>query len=238
VISLCLCGFIYSFRGGLKVYFNQKAFFSTQSAEMKFKLILLLLIFISSCQGSESLYFVFLHSNPDKEIIPQDSVMSLQTAHIANITRLSEDGVMKAAGPFEGGGGLFILRASDQPELDSLLLTDPAIAAKRFRIETHPMEITGGKFCPQDTSFTMVSYHFIILNKPDNKIIKDIEDQWDKNQVDRILKFKFTDTHHEGFILNPVIADKIDSIVGRVIPESSVYFSRKLWIAKETFECK
>ncbi len=73
--------------------------------------LLLGLFIITSAQAqSNKLFFVFLNSNPDKAILDADKAEQLQSAHLKNIERLAIEGIMKAAGPFEGGGGMFILK--------------------------------------------------------------------------------------------------------------------------------
>jgi len=65
----------------------------------------------------------------------------LQEGHLANINRLYNEGKIKVAGPFGGGGdwlGLFIFDCPTQKEVDSLLKTDPAIGAGRLKYDIKP----------------------------------------------------------------------------------------------------
>lgn len=69
---------------------------------------------------------------------------SVQAGHMANIRRMADLGVLRAAGPFENGGvlrGLFVFAPSPDgtnADLDSLLVGDPAIAEGRLvcRLDT------------------------------------------------------------------------------------------------------
>ena len=60
---------------------------------------------------------------------------------MANINRLYYDGKIKVAGPFGDDGiwrGIFIFDCPDRQEVETLLKTDPAIAAGRLSYEIHP----------------------------------------------------------------------------------------------------
>lgn len=85
-------------------------------------------------------YFVLLKAGPNRN---QDSVTAakIQAGHMANIGRLYRDGKLKVAGPFgdDTGGwqGIFIFDCPKE-ELETLLKTDPAIAAGRLIYEIRP----------------------------------------------------------------------------------------------------
>lgn len=73
----------------------------------------------------------------------QDSAtaVKLQEGHMANITRLYNEGKIKVAGPFGDNGnwrGIFIFDCETKEEVEQLLNTDPAIAAGRLAYELHP----------------------------------------------------------------------------------------------------
>ena len=66
---------------------------------------------------------------------------NLQKGHMDNISRLYYDGKLKVAGPFGDNGdwrGIFIFDAETREEVDSLLKTDPAIAAGRLKYDIRP----------------------------------------------------------------------------------------------------
>lgn len=89
-------------------------------------------------QAQEGYYFLFLNSNPSKPELSKSAVDSLQKAHIDNIGRLARENKLLVAGPFEGGGGLFILNTSEFHEAQNWILTDPAIQAGRYLLELMP----------------------------------------------------------------------------------------------------
>jgi len=105
--------------------------------------------------------FVFLNSKPDKAKISEEQEQELQTSHRANINRLVKEGKMIVAGPFEGGGGIFILKTSEVSEARGWLETDLAIRANRWDIELFPVSFNHGGACKTHESFEMVKYKFI-----------------------------------------------------------------------------
>jgi len=96
-------------------------------------------------------YFVLLLSGANRN---QDSATAahIQEGHMANMTRLYKAGKLKVAGPFGDDNsnwrGLFIFDCARE-ELESLLKTDPAIAAGRLTYEIHTWyTMANGSFKP------------------------------------------------------------------------------------------
>ena len=85
-------------------------------------------------------YFVMLTAGKNRT---QDSLTAakIQEGHMANITRLYNDGKLKVAGPFGDDGkwvGIFIFDCASKEEVENLLVTDPAIKSGRLAYEIHP----------------------------------------------------------------------------------------------------
>lgn len=78
----------------------------------------------------------------------QDSATAakIQEGHMANMTRLYNEGKLKVAGPFGDDGnwrGIFIFDSGaagceTKEDIEQLLKTDPAIASGRLGYEIHP----------------------------------------------------------------------------------------------------
>ena len=81
--------------------------------------------------------------------------------HMANINRLAEEGKLISAGPFEGGGGIFILNTTSIDEAKQWLSTDPGVKANRWNIEILPYEPRIGSICTVNEPYEMVTYQFI-----------------------------------------------------------------------------
>jgi uncharacterized protein YciI len=96
-------------------------------------------------------FFVMLTAGKNRN---QDSATAakIQEGHLANITRLYNEGKLKVAGPFGDRGGwigLFILDCADKAEAEQLVQTDPAIQSGRLAYEIHPWYTAPmGSFAP------------------------------------------------------------------------------------------
>jgi uncharacterized protein YciI len=106
--------------------------------------------------------FVFLHKRTDLPQLPKEEVDKIMSGHMANIERLASEGKLIAAGPFDGGGGLFIFRpSSTAEEVKGWLSTDPGVVAQRWKVEILPYAPFHGGVCTVGEQYEMVSYDFI-----------------------------------------------------------------------------
>jgi len=124
--------------------------------------ILLLII----CTGIDSIsqgrkVFVFLNSKPAKEKLSEVETADLMKLHLANIEKLVSEGKLIVAGPFDGGGGIFIFNTDKVSQTKEWLATDPAVRANRWDIEMFPVEFTKGGGCLAKEPYEMVTYNFI-----------------------------------------------------------------------------
>lgn len=93
--------------------------------------------------------------------MPKEQLDKLMEGHMANITRLAKEGKLIAAGPFEGGGGIFVLNTTSIDEAELWLSTDPGVKANRWDIEILPYKPRIGSVCTVSEPYEMVSYNFI-----------------------------------------------------------------------------
>jgi uncharacterized protein YciI len=131
---------------------------------MKFTLPLLLISLISfsiSAQDDHGYTFVFLNKNPDAEKLSEQASAKIMEGHMANINKLASEKKLLAAGPFEGGGGIFILNTSSTDEATQWLSNDPGVMAKRWIIELLPYHADVGSVCTVSAPYEMVNYSFI-----------------------------------------------------------------------------
>lgn len=212
--------------------------------------IMSLFLFINSlnAQNNNDLFFVFLNTNPDKPQISEEEINELQTAHLENIGRLAEEGIMLAAGPFDGGGGLFILETESLESANQILYSDPAIKANRFKLEVYPFELVVNDICVATEPYEMVTYQFVRLKPQPNYFGKvDLTKSTNKNYFSKLNKNNdFVVVHgsfgNEGGMIifdfeKPQQAADIIS-ENPLVKEGQLEFEiRPLWIAKGTF-CK
>lgn len=130
------------------------------------KLILFGFMLLMAFTGisQEKYVYVFLNTNPDKAELPKSAVDSLQEGHMANIQKLVAENKLLVAGPFDGGGGIFIMNTPSTKEAEEWISTDPAIAANRYRIELLPWTPRVGGVCLIDAEAEFVTYTFIRYN--------------------------------------------------------------------------
>ncbi|GAB5418695.1 MAG: hypothetical protein Crog4KO_04520 [Crocinitomicaceae bacterium] len=90
--------------------------------------------------GMRSYVMALLKSGPNRDQTPEEAE-KLQAAHMANIGRLADEGVLVLAGPFLDDGdlrGIYIFAVESVEEARTLTATDPAIQEGRLIMELHP----------------------------------------------------------------------------------------------------
>jgi uncharacterized protein YciI len=119
---------------------------------------------------AQKFIFVFLNKKPDAEVLAAEQSKKIMEGHMANINRLASEGKLISAGPFEGGGGIFILNTTSLEEAKAWIDTDPGVQAKRWNIEMFPYTPRIGSACAVKEPYEMVNYAFIrfdaIVSKP------------------------------------------------------------------------
>jgi uncharacterized protein YciI len=129
---------------------------------MKSFILAILLLLSSACLAQDSHTFVFLHKRTDLPQLPKEEVDKIMEGHMANINRLAAEGKLIAAGPFDGGGGIFIFKAGSTPaQVKDWIRTDPGVVAKRWNIEILPYAPYVGGVCSVSEPYEMVSYTFV-----------------------------------------------------------------------------
>lgn len=111
--------------------------------------------------GQTSYTFIFLNKNQEAPTITKEESQKIMEGHMANINKLAQEGKLLAAGPFEGGGGIFVFRKASQEELTEWLSADPGIQAKRWNIEQHLYTPRHNGICVVGEPYQMVSYSFV-----------------------------------------------------------------------------
>lgn len=210
--------------------------------------LLIAMVFICAntfAQENSDLIFVFLNKRTDLPAIPKAELDKIMEGHMANITAMAKDGRLLAAGPFEGGGGIFILKANSIDEAKEWLVNDPGIKAERWRLEYLPVVFRTGKTCAAKEPYEMVSYHFIrygltlakhnVQHAPAT-LLKHEQYMKDLNKTGNVIaEASFGD--NEGSIL--IVKGELDQRVVESSPAvKELLFDidiKKLWIAKGSF---
>lgn len=90
--------------------------------------------------GMHKYVMALLKAGPNRDQ-DQATAAELQRAHMANIQRLAQEGVLVLAGPFLDGGelrGIYVFDVDTVEEAQKLTESDPAVQAGRLVMELHP----------------------------------------------------------------------------------------------------
>lgn len=85
-------------------------------------------------------FMVFLKSGEVRSQNPEEA-QKIQAAHLAHLDSLQSIGALDMAGPFGDNGeirGIVILRVPTLAQAEALCHADPAVKAKRLKVEVHP----------------------------------------------------------------------------------------------------
>lgn len=200
-------------------------------------------------QSNENLFFVFLNTNPNKANLSTEKVEALQAAHMQNIEKLADEGKLLAAGPFDTGGGFFIIQTGDIEHARTIINTDPAIQANRYIIEIFPFSIRLNALCGAKEPYEMVTYQFIRITA-DLTYFGDLDQMIRENRIfmgnlnsenDFVITQGVFDEYNSGvLILDVSTKEEAEEIIKKhpaVAAGQLKYEIKPLWIAKGTF-CK
>jgi uncharacterized protein YciI len=127
--------------------------------------ITIAVFFISLAAHAQQQYtFVFLNKKTDAEKISPEESKKIMDGHMANINRLAQEKKLLAAGPFEGGGGIFVFATQSVEEAKEWLSTDPGVKAQRWNVELYPYKPRVGGICPVGEPYEMIMYSFVRFN--------------------------------------------------------------------------
>ena len=212
---------------------------------MKYIACLVFTLMFSVVACGQDYVVVFLNNNPEKEELPEEEVQALQSKHLENIGKLAKEGKLLVAGPFEGGGGIFILNTTDTDEAKVWLLSDPAIRANRWKIEIFGFDSRVGIPCLASTDASMVEKQFIRYNPHITKfnvqqapqLFLEHDNYLKKLTVEsEVLIEGIFDNNDGGMLIfdSPVDPDIINAdpavVEGIIIPEI-----KTIWIADGSF---
>lgn len=191
----------------------------------------LLVICLSAFAQNKSYTFVFLNNKQDKEALSKEKSDSIMTGHMNNIDRLAKEGKLLAAGPFEGGGGIFVLNTKSIEEANQWLSTDPGVKANRWNLEVLPYTITIGSVCPVGEKFEMVFYQFVRFT-PEASLTPEEKDSFlSLNKENAIIHAGFFGEKKGGFV---VVRQDV-AIPSIFATSQSKFETKKLYIAKGAF---
>ena len=125
---------------------------------------------------TDSYQLGLLRAGPNSGTGTKEEAETIQAGHTLNIGKMAQAGKLIAAGPMLDNGdlrGIFLFKAASLDEAKALVAEDPAIKARRLRLDlftwTGPKGI-GVKFNEEyrknpDIAMTMTKYHFALLKR-------------------------------------------------------------------------
>lgn len=201
-----------------------------------FLLLSIIALAITAHAQSKSYIFVFLHKKANISEVAKDTVEHLMKGHMENMERLAREEKLLAAGPFEGGGGIFILNTTSKEEANEWIKTDPGIQANRWDVEMLEYSPQVGSICPVKEPYEMVTYDFIRFSETSNNQLLEhqqrVQQESENGNVVTAGQFKpsgnililKTGVKEKFLATNPAVQG------GHLKPEA-----KKLWIARGSF---
>jgi uncharacterized protein YciI len=191
------------------------------------------LIILASCSLGQSgpFLFVFLNTNPNKPELPKEQVDSIMAGHMANINRLAEEGKLIAAGPFYGGGGIFVLSTASTDSGRSWLKSDPGVRANRWIIEMIPYVPRIGSVCSVAKDYTMTSYTFVRYSRSGSAMKASVPEESNEH-----LEYINTALPKDSVVAEGVFSDGSGSVLVLRGEWDEAVFLREVAVQKKTLE--
>lgn len=211
------------------------------------KTLIIFFTFLSGLTFAQQTQYtiVFLNKKTDAQSVPKEQLDKIMEGHMANINRLAKEKKLLAAGPFDGGGGIFILNTTNPDEARQWLQTDPGIQAKRWDVEIFPYKPRIGSICPVSEPYEMVSYEFIrfdaIVSKFTAQDFPRIVQQHDEylktiTATGNVVTEAIFGTHDGGIlVIKGSLQKEVIEADPAVQQELLNVQIKKLWIAKGSF---
>lgn len=180
---------------------------------------------------------VFLNNKPDKEVLSEERTAELMKQHLANIEKLAKEGKLLVAGPFDGGGGIFIFNTNDLTLTREWLESDPAVKANRWNLEIFKVEFDKGGACLVEEPYEMVTYNFLRVNFINDianyKMNKTADNAWRQSiRADSVLAVGRFPQYDGGFVVYKGVEKYLQDSFSN---DQFVLESKTLWIARGAF---
>lgn len=93
-------------------------------------------------------YIVFLRPDPARKVLTQAELDLVQTAHMANIHKMANDGVLVSAGPFDDTphtiSGIFVFKVDSLATAQAIAAKDPTVLKHRNTVDVHAWDGPAG----------------------------------------------------------------------------------------------
>ena len=93
-------------------------------------------------------FLVFLRPDPARKTLTTEETERIQTAHMANIHKMADNGVLRSAGPFDDTqrtiSGIFIFKVESVERAKAIAANDPTVVEHRNTVDVHAWEGPSG----------------------------------------------------------------------------------------------
>lgn len=98
--------------------------------------------------GASRYYVAFLRPDPERKPLSAEVGEQIQTAHMANIHKMADDGLLVSAGPFDDTphtiSGIFIFKVESLERAQAIAMKDPTVVEHRNTIDVHAWDGPAG----------------------------------------------------------------------------------------------
>lgn len=120
-------------------------------------------------QYGDDYMFVFIKKIKRENSFSKEEIQVMENEHLRHIIRMSENGDLANAGPFEGGGEFLIINNKSVTDTNELLINDPIIKNNIYSLEIFSFKLEYGKICKPDIPYEMKTYT-LVRYMPANQI--------------------------------------------------------------------
>ncbi len=99
----------------------------------------------------------------------EEEIQVMENEHMRHISRLSKDGQLANAGPFEEGGEILVMNTTTRQETEDLLLNDLIIKNGLYKMEILQLIFDYGNVCEAIVPYEMKTYT-LVRYMPANQI--------------------------------------------------------------------
>jgi uncharacterized protein YciI len=111
-------------------------------------------------------YVVFLRPDPSRKPLAKTDGDRIQAAHMANIHKMAQDGVLIAAGPFDDTpttiSGIFVFKVDSLQSAQAIAAQDPTVLEHRNTVDVHAWQ------GPPGIAVEYFRLHKLNANTPEN----------------------------------------------------------------------
>jgi len=127
-------------------------------------------------------FLVLLVRPENPAVISAEEGQKIQTAHLAHLTKMWNDGYAKVAGPFmvdQRIRGIVVMRAESEAKAKHECEQDPAVKANRLAVEIYPWSLSRTQFGPSAEPFKLAQQLLVLVERKGDVV----EPSWTRERM-------------------------------------------------------